>query len=297
MDISELSEKLDYDAPLALGGCRCTKTSFECCEYNVIVFDEARSCEQMRIGDSIVLVRHDSIDMPTFGTFAHIPHLRVIRDESWSIGPKISAIVKKQDDVFKHATKSALVDSKIILHTARKSLEKTPQVSAFWTKCAAYRLADAISYHNIIEPNGVHMMSQLRALPNTAPNNSLSTVYDCLGLERSTPSLLERMLKSAIGFLNMAGIGEIESQVIAAKAHHLESVSLFTDSYYYICRTVCARLCSQQKYAFDIPDAELYALKVALDPDNNTQHTLAHIDALDHAVTEFMPHAGWTLQS
>ncbi len=295
MDLSWLAEELGYDAPMALCGCRCAGDSFGCCEYNVTVFDERHGCDEARIGDAAVLVRHDSVERPAYGTFAHMSQMRVIRDDSWSIGPKISAFAKKQDALFKHAAKISLVRAKLLLPAARAMLDGDAQEAPFWTKCAAFKLADAVSYYNMAEPGGAHMMSRLRALPNSAPNGVLSVVYDCLGAERATPSLLDRMRKSAIGFLEMTGTGRIALEIIDAKARHLESQSLLTDSYYYICRAVCAEL-YLQRCVSGIPDSQLYALKVALDPDNNTQHALASIDSLERAVTEFMPHVGWSAQ-
>lgn len=294
MDTKWLSDKLNYDAPLVLGGCRCTKTSFECCEYNVVVFDSKRTQDETVIDGRTVLVHHDSIDTPSSGIFTHIPQMHVISDESWSIAPKISAIIKKRDEIFRHATKSALVDAKILTHTAKKMLDDAPTSAPFWTKSAAYRLADAILHYNMIEPCGSHIMAQLRALPHSTPNAALSTVYECLGVERATPSLLERMTKSLVGFLNLGDAGKLASKAIADKVHHLESSLLYADSYYYIGHTACAALYSQYRHTFVIPDTELYVLKIALDPDRNAQHTLTHIRLLERTITELMRHTKWS---
>lgn len=295
MDDSWIVEGLDYEAPIALGGCRCSDASFECCEYNVTVFDGERKREEMKMGDKVVLVRHDSIDAPEFGTFAHMVNMKVLKDDSWVIGPRISDMLKRKEQLFRHAAKSALIGAQMLARTARKMSTKSPMVAPFWAKCAAYRIADAISYHNMHDACGAHMMSSLRTLPNSAPNNILTDVYECLGIERATPSLLERMTKSAVGFLGMTKAGKLEMQTVELKAQHLASLSVLADAYYYVGRTVCTALRSNPAYASKIPDSELYALKVALDPDNNAQHVQGHIDALERAITEFAPHVGWRL--
>ena len=295
MNIARLSRALDYNSPMTLCGCRCTDASFECCEYNVIVFDDTRTQEEIIVDDTIVLVHHDSISMPSSGLFTHIPQMRIISDESLSISPQISAIIKKHSQIFQHATKSCIVDAKIVLGIAKKSLDESLPSAPFWSKCAAYRLAEAILYYNAIEPSGAHMMTQLRNLPHSITNATLSTVYECLGLERATSSLLERMLKSTIGFLAMLGVSNLTTKSIDAKVHHLVDSSLVSDAYYYIGRTVCTALCKEYLLDNRIPDTQLYALKIAIDPNNNEQQTSSHIRLLDNAINEFMPHIGWAL--
>ena len=293
MDTAWLSEGLGGGAPAALGGCRCGASSFEACEYDVFVFDGARGLEEMLVGGRTVIVRHDSLDSPSSGTFAHVPQLVVIRDEDWSAAPKIAAIKEKRGDVFRHAAKSALVASMTMARAARASLDACEPAAPFWTKCAAYRLADAVSYHNGLEPGGAHMPARLRELPKSAANETLQAVYECLGLERAAPPLLGRMLKSAVGFARMAGAGPLATGAISGKAASLESSSLPADCHYYIGRAVCSMLEAQYSRPRAIPDPELYALKVALDPDSNAQHTASHIRLITESADLLARHVGW----
>ena len=280
MDTAWLLDGLDYDAPMTLGGCRCGTASFECCEYNVFVLDDERRTDELRIDGRTVLVHHDSIDAPSSGTFAHIPSMRIIRDESWSVMPKIAAAKKSRANAFRHATKSSLVDARMLAYTARALLESGRPDASLWTKCAAYKIADAISYHNMIEPGGAHMMSRLREIPISPPNDALSVVYECLGLERATPSLLGRMSKSVVAYAKMSGMGEIAAKTVEQKAEHLASSSLLPDCHYYIGRIACALLSPQRARAAQIPVTELYAPKIALDPDSNAQHMSSHLAQL-----------------
>ncbi len=286
-----LADCIDSGAPAALGGCRCGKESFGCCEYNVTVFDGGHGVEEASHDGQTVIIRHDSVTDPSSGTFAHLAGMRVIADPEWEIGPRLSAMAARREWAFRHAMKSALVDAGMMATRARASLGRHPATAPFWLKCAAYSLADSISYGNMVEPGPAHMMARFRAMPKSATNEGLSAVGECLGLERATPSLLDRMAKSAAGFAGMAGLGELAVAAMLAKARHLESESLLADCHYYIGYATCSALRSRREYARALPDAELYALKVALDPEGNAQRVERQIGMVESAAAALMARA------
>ena len=256
------------------------------------VFDGGRGVEEAVHGGRTVIVRHDSVTDPSSGTFAHLAGMRVILDPEWEIGPRLSAMAKRREWAFRHAMKSALVDAGMMALRARASLERNPPVAPFWLKCAAYRVADSISYHNMVEPSPAHMMAHMRAMPKSVPNDCLSAVSECLGLERATPSLVDRMVRSAAGFVRMAGVGELAASAMVAKARHLESESLLADSHYYVGYAACSALRSRREYAHALPDGELHALRVALDPEGNAQRVARQIGAIESAAAALAAHAG-----
>ena len=70
-------------------------------------------------------------------------------------------------------------------------------------RSAGYFLTDAILSLNMSRPSPSHMLNTIRNLEATQTNKTLALVIDSLGLERSTPSLLNRMSKSAIGLSDL----------------------------------------------------------------------------------------------
>lgn len=290
---SWLAARLDYAAPVALGGCRRGPRSFACCEYNVTVFDGHGPTEELEDGGRIAIIRHDSATDPSSGTFAHLAGLRVISDPEWALAPRISAAAEARGRVFAHAAKSALVDAEMMAIRARASLSSGSREAPFWLKCAAYSLAGALSYHAMAEPSPAHMMAAFRAMQGPAPGDALQAVGECLGLERATPSLVSRMARSAAGFARMAGAGPLAVAAMEAKAAHLASESLLADCHYYVGHAACAALRARRAYAHGIPDAEFHALRVALDPEGNAQRLERHAGLVEAATAGLAARVGW----
>ena len=77
------------------------------------------------------------------------------------------------------------------------------------------------------------MLKILRELPKNKTNETISVVTDSIGIERSTSSLLSRMLKSTIGFSDLIE-GNFHSKIISRKYNYLIENSLFSDCYFYL---------------------------------------------------------------
>ncbi|MDH3825246.1 MAG: hypothetical protein OES14_05585, partial [Nitrosopumilus sp.] len=64
-------------------------------------------------------------------------------------------------------------------------------------------------------------------------NEKISTVNETVGIERSTPSLLERMLKSTIGFSDLIE-NNGNSILIQQKHDYFVKNSMLSDCYFYL---------------------------------------------------------------
>jgi len=102
-----------------------------------------------------------------------------------------------------------------------------------WQKCAAFYLADAISSLNYQRISPSHMLVLLRKLEKNQINEHISTVTQTVGIERSTPPLLDRMLKSTIGFSDMIEKNN-HSQIIRQKYNFFVNNSMLSDCYFYL---------------------------------------------------------------
>ena len=104
--------------------------------------------------------------------------------------------------------------------------------SSCWLKCAAYFLIDAILIRNNKQNFPVHTLDIIRNLKSSKLNDSLSIITQCIGLERSTISLLSRMLKSTQGLSELIEKNN-HSKIIKNKADFLIQNSLLSDCYFY----------------------------------------------------------------
>ena len=109
----------------------------------------------------------------------------------------------------------------------------TDPYSSSWLKCAAYFLADAVSMLNFHRPSPVHMLKIFREFDKNKINELISPITESIGIERATPSLLSRMLKSTIGFSDLVE-GNFHSKIISQKYRYMIENSLFSDCYFYL---------------------------------------------------------------
>jgi hypothetical protein len=129
-------------------------------------------------------------------------------------------------------TKNSIIESQICLTKAKNGIDSSDPFTSSWIKCAAYFLTDAIISLNKHRPSPSHMLGILRNLKSNQTNETLSIVLNSLGLERSTPSLLKRMAKSAIGLSDL--VGKNNSKIIQHKTNYFIEKSLLSDCYFYI---------------------------------------------------------------
>ncbi len=77
------------------------------------------------------------------------------------------------------------------------------------------------------------MLDAMRKLKKNPINEKISVVNETVGIERSTPSLLERMLKSTIGFSDLVEKNN-HSLLIQQKHDYFVKNSMLSDCYFYL---------------------------------------------------------------
>jgi len=77
------------------------------------------------------------------------------------------------------------------------------------------------------------MLETIRGFDKNNVNQNFSIVHQCLGIERSSTSLLSRMVKSTIGFSDMVEKNN-HSKIIQQKYDYLVKNSLLSDCYFYL---------------------------------------------------------------
>ena len=77
------------------------------------------------------------------------------------------------------------------------------------------------------------MLDSMRKFSKSSVNEHISVVTQTVGIERATPVLLERMVKSTIGFSDMVEKNN-SSQIIQKTHDYFVENSMISDCYFYL---------------------------------------------------------------
>jgi len=234
MDIEKfVAENGLSDFPIGLGGCRISDFYFDSCGYDVVVFDGKLEPEKIiKSGDEFVIIHHASLSETLSKKLLQYDKLQIIQDESWDLQMLLSKINEKCSSLFTDFAKNCLIESMFCCQKTKEAIQNSDVFASCWQKCASYYLADAISSLNHQRSSPSHMLDLLRKLEKSPINEHISVVTQTVGIERATPTLLERMLKSTIGFSDLVEKNN-HSQIIQQKHDFFLKNSMLSDCYFY----------------------------------------------------------------
>tara|TARA_B100001167_G_scaffold187642_1_gene150049 strand:+ start:56 stop:928 length:873 start_codon:yes stop_codon:yes gene_type:complete len=234
LEYKKILENLSIEiGPVGMGGCKNHGSSYDCCEYDITIFDDKKDEESFLEHDGVFYhIYHGTMQETSPEILLQYDNMMILLDEQWELRMLISKIKEKREQIFNAYIKNCLVEAGVCIAKARHGLNSDPYSSS-WVKCAAYFLADAVSALNSHRPSPLHMLKILRELPKNKTNETISVITDSIGIERATPSLLSRMLKSTIGFSDTIE-GNFHSKSISRKCNYLIENSLFSDCYFYL---------------------------------------------------------------
>ena len=234
LDVKNLLEKLPVNGyPVGLGGCRSQDTNYDCCEYDITIFDGKKQKESIFESDGIFYhIYHGGLEETSPYILLQYHDLTILFDEQWELRMFLSRIQEKKEQIFNAYVKNCLVEAKVCITKTKNGLGTDPY-AASWLKTAAYFIADAISAINFQRPSPTHMLKTLRGFNKNKINEFISFLMELIGTERATPSLLSRMSKSTIGFSDMVE-NNSHSKIISRKYYYMKNHSLFSDCYFYL---------------------------------------------------------------
>ena len=234
LDVKNLLEKLPVNGyPVGLGGCRSQNTNYDCCEYDITIFDGKKQSESIFESDGVFYhIYHGGLEETSPYILLQYHDLTILFDEQWELRMFLSRIQEKKEQIFNAYVKNCLVEAKVCITKTKNGLGTDPY-AASWLKTAAYFIADAISAINFQRPSPTHMLKALRGFNKNKINEFISFLMELIGTERATPSLLSRMSKSTIGFSDMVE-NNSHSKIISRKYNYMKNYSLFSDCYFYL---------------------------------------------------------------
>ena len=281
LDVKNLLEKIAVkDYPVGIGGCRNNDHSYECCEYNITVFDGKRQKESIiEYGGMFYQIYHGSLTETSSDILLQYHNMTILYDEQWELRTLLTKIKEKKEQIFNSYVKNCLIEAGICVTKAKNELGTNTYASS-WLKAGAYFIADAISVMNFQRPSPVHMLKFLRAFDKNKINEFISIITELIGIERATPSLLSRMSKSTMGFSDMVE-DNTHSKIIGQKYHYLKNHSLLSDCYFYLGYVTRNNFMKIQNLHRK-PEL-IHILKTAFDLENDAIKTESHADELQRA--------------
>lgn len=222
------------DFPVGLGGCRNSGTSFDICDYDLTVFDDnLNKNEFVEYEDGFINLHHGSLSESQSEILLQYDNMKIIQDESWDLRMLLSKIKEKKMSLFKDYAKNCLIESLFCCEKTKQGISNSSVFAPCWQNCASFFLADGIMALNQCRPNPTHMLDMMRKFEKNQINEKISIVNETVGIERATPSLLERMTKSTIGFSDKIENNN-HSSVIQKKFDYFLKNSMLTDCYFYL---------------------------------------------------------------
>ena len=235
MNLKNLCEKLSLSHfPVGFGGCRNDGTNFQCCEYNITVFDDKQEEPSIHeIDGNVIKLHHGSLSEINVDVLKQYEDMKVLIDEQWRLQMFLTKIKTKSKQISNSYVQNCLVDAGVYATKAKELVKSLDPLAHVWIKCAAYFIADAIFLINSKRPSPTHMLETIRGFEKNKINQNFSAVNQCLGIERASTSLLSRMVKSTIGFSDMVEKNN-HSKIIQQKYDYLIQNSLLSDCYFYL---------------------------------------------------------------
>ena len=235
MDLKKFIENQDLsDFPVGLGGCRTMDYSFDSCDYDLMVFDENSSNNQIILFENnLITIHHASLSETNTKKLLQYDKLNILQDDSWNLKILLSKISEKRDILFSDFARNSLIESIFCCQKTKDAIQNDNIFAPCWQKCASYYLADAISSLNKYPSSPSHMLESLRKFEKNSINNHISDILQTIGIERATPTLLERMLKSTIGFSDLIENNN-HSELIQRKYDYFMKNSMLSDCYFYL---------------------------------------------------------------
>ena len=266
--------------PIAIGGSDSDDFDTDCEIYNLVIFDGKNTSDKITIhGSNVLKISHGDLSENNSEYLIHYENLQIIQDEQWELKMLISKIHEKKNILFSVSAKNTLVESQLALSKAKNSLAKDDPFASCWIKCGVISLIDSILFQNQILPNPVQALSSMRNLKQKNTNQFTDKVISETGIERTTPSLLSRMLKSTCGFSDMVEKNQ-NSVIIEKKANYLIKNSLLSDCYLYLNyqnRNIFYKI----KNSLNTNSDKIHVLKTAFDLTNTPSELLSSIDSMN----------------
>ncbi len=288
MDVKQIIKDQGLsDFPVGLSGCRISDNYFTSCGFDVVVFDGKSESEKIiKIENDFVIIHHASFSETLSKKLLQYDNLQIIQDESWELRMFLSKINQKRHSLFSDHAKNSLIESIFCCQKTKEAIQNSDVFAPCWQKCASFHLADAISSLNNQHSSPSHMLDLLRKLEKNSINEHISIVTQTVGIERATPILLERILKSTIGFSELVEKNN-HSEIIQQKHDFFVKNSMLSDCYFYL-GYINKEIFVQIKDTLNRNPDLFHILKIAFDIEADSNLLLQQADLIQKSCNDII---------
>lgn len=288
MDFKKLIEQQGLtNFPVGFSGCRTSNVSFDLCDYDITIFDEKSEPDTFFIFENdLVHFHHGSLKETQSKILIQYDQMQIIQDDSWDLRMFLSKIKEKRFHLFNDYAKNCLIESLFCCEKCKGGINSSNVFASCWQKCASFYLAEAICALNQTKPSPSHMLDIMRKFEKTHVNKQISTINEAVGIERAIPTLLERMLKSTIGFSDIIEKNS-HSKVIQQKHDFFVKNSMLSDCYFYLGYINKENFVKIKNTLETKPDL-IYILKIAFDVEVESNLLLQQANLIQKSCNEIL---------
>lgn len=272
--------------PIGLGGCKISEHFFDSCTFDIVVFDEKQDSEIITFENELIKISHASLSEKNSKKLLQYHELQIIQDDSWELRMFLSKINEKHLSLFADFVKNSLIESLFCCQKTRESIQNSDVFAPCWQKCASFFLSDAIMSFNHQISNPSHMLESLRKFEKNSINEHISIVTQTVGIERATQTLLERMLKSTIGFSDKIEQNN-HSKIIQQKYDFFVKNSMLSDCYFYL-GYVNKENFINIKNNLNRESDLIHILKVAFDVEADSNQMYQNVDLIQKSCNDVL---------
>lgn len=230
--------------PVALIGCRTSKMSLDCCEYDLAVFAGSQEHSQ---ANQVVQVDKRPIELihvtgPIKDHIIDLADMVILKDNSkLMLSSAAKDIISEKYKKMLAASGKKLLISSLFCQQKMKRANH-PMIAAMWLKIAAYEFIDGMLALSGNRPMPVHILEQVRQIDSRMAEG-VDVALECIGAERATRPAISR---------SMEAIKELKSkdydmELFVSKIRHLLERRMLVDCYYYAGRVASKNLVSRKE--------------------------------------------------
>jgi hypothetical protein len=234
--------------PVALIGCRTSKMSLDCCEYDLAVFAGSQEYSQanqvMQVDNCPIELIH--VNGPIKDHIIDLADMVILKDNSKLMLSSAAkdVIAEKYEKMLATSGKKLLISSLFCQQKMRRA--NHPMIAAMWLKIAAYEFIDGMLALSGNRPMPVHILEQVRQIDSRMAEG-VDIALECIGVERATRPAISR---------SMEAIKELKSkdydrELFVSKIRHLLERRMLVDCYYYAGRVASKNLVSRKEIFYN----------------------------------------------
>ncbi|MBP2625060.1 MAG: hypothetical protein KAF24_03820 [Nitrosopumilaceae archaeon] len=289
-DFSTLLNKLSQsNFPSAIGGCKNYKHNFDCCEYNITIFNDYYHDDIViqTYDGYMIKLHHGSIGDTRSNILILCDDMKIINDPNWDLKIFLSKINKNMDKISNDHIKNCLINSIFYAIKTKFCIKSSDPYSPFWKKCSALFILDALLIINSCKLSPTHILEYAHNFKYNKINSQLSILNDCMGIERATTSLLSRMYKSTICL--SAQLQKNDSKIIQAKYNYMIKNSLLSNCYLYLVYINRKNLLELEPVLHNNTHI-YYMLKNGFDIENNVLEIFKQAEIIQNVANDLLNH-------